>query len=302
METLNLESRGLCKLKDLKNYKIIKPDYDVRGWNVLSSDKKSIGIIDEIIIDPELKKALYLDIYLHSDIKINSKSRHLFAPINMIKFDLKTESVILINIKTVTSLRKTETGNESVKIEGQKNQNEIANPGDLESINDDDFYDNEFFDESNLYKSKEKKLFKLKELITADTLVNIPDVRDWIVITSDYINIGKVDELLIDKDLNKIRYLDVKIYEGPIFNVERHILIPVGLAELGVNNDNKILIKIDSNEFINYPAYNGETISDYEKSLFNLFKNENDAEYTEDQTSDKKLNYNIEKLFQKKKT
>ena len=276
MEILNLEKKGLYKLKDLKNYKIVKPDADVRGWNVLSSDKKSIGIIDDILVNPKLKKVGYLDIYLNNDIKIKNGNRHLFVPVNMIKLDWENETVNLLNIKTITSLRRIEP-EEKEKI---KYQPEIMDQDYLSQIGDDNLYNNKLFDESNFHKSKEKKLYKLKELNNAEIFENFPDIRGWCVLTSDYINIGQIDELIIDKEFNKVRYLDVKIYEGPIFNTERHILVPIGLAELGVNNDSKIMIKVDSNSFVNYPPYNGEAISDYENSLLDSFNNEDNSSYT----------------------
>lgn len=270
METLNLEKKGLYKLKDLKNYKIA--DSDVRGWNVFSSNKKSIGIIDDMIVDPKLKKVCYFDIYLHDDIKITNGDRHLFAPVNIVKLDINNKYVNLINIIAVVSLRKTEfPANDEIN-----NPREMIKQNVLTQISDDDLYNNKLFDESNFHKSIEKKLCRLKEINNAKIFENFPDIRERCVITSDYINVGQIDDLLIDKESNRVRYLDVKIYEGPIFDNERHILVPVGLAELGVNNDNKIMIKIDSNDFVNYPPYNGEKINDYEELLFTSIKNEYD--------------------------
>jgi sporulation protein YlmC with PRC-barrel domain len=268
METLKPEKKGLYKIKDIKNYKIEKSDSDIIGWNVFSSDKKSIGIIDDILVDPDLQKESYLDIYLHSDIKIKNDSRHLFVPAGRIKLDPENQAVYLLNIKTVISLRKTE----------DSEKENVQNPQDITSrdytqSNYDNFYNNKLFDESNFHKSKEKKLYKLKELNSPKIFDNFPDIRQWCVLTSDHIDIGQVYDILIDKEINKVRYLDIKIYEGPIFDTERHILVPVGLAELGVDNDNKIMIKVDSNTFVNYPPYKGQAISDYEDLLINSLNN-----------------------------
>ncbi len=272
METLNLEKKGLYKLKDLKNYKIVKPDSDIRGWNAYSSDKKNIGIIDDIIIDPNLQKGYYLDIHLHSDIKIKNGSRHLYVPAKKIKLDLENESVHLLNIETVISLRRMENG----ETETGQNQKDLTSKDDIQN-GFDNFFNNKLFDESDLDISNKKKLYKLKELNDSDIFKNFPDIREWCVLTSDNINIGQISDLLIDKEFNKVRFLDVKIYEGPIFNTERHILVPVDLAELGIQNDNKIMIKVDSNTFVNYPPYKGETISDYENLLIESLNNYDDT-------------------------
>lgn len=269
METLNPEKKGLYKIKDIKNYEIAKSKSDIIGWNVFSSDKKSIGIIDDILVDPDLKKESYLDIYLRSDIEIKNNSRHLFVPAGKIKLDPENQAVYLLNIKTVISLRNTEYGE---KENGQSLHDISAQ--DNRQRNNDDFYSNTLFDESNFHKSKEKKLYKLKDLNNGEIFDNLPDIRKWSVLTSDQIDIGQVYDILIDKEFNKVRYLDVKIYEGPIFATERHILVPIGLAELGVDNDNKITIKLDSNTFVNYPPYKGQSISDYEDLLMNSLNND----------------------------
>lgn len=275
METLNQEKKSLFKLKDLKGYKIVKPDSDIKGWNVFSSDNKSIGIIDEIVADSELEEGYYLDIYLHNNIKINNGSRHLFVPANKVKLDLKNQAVNLPNIKTVIYLSEIENG----ETENGQEQQDKSSQNELAQNNYDNFYNNKLFDESNFHKARDKKLYKLKELNNTGIFENFPDIREWCVTTSDRINIGQVYDLLIDKEFNKVRYLDIKIYEGPRFNTERHILVPIGLAQLGVDNDNKIMIKVDSNTFVNYPPYNGEAISDYENLLMNSINND-DPLYT----------------------
>ncbi len=272
METLKPEKKGFYKIKDIKNYEIAKSDSDITGWNVFSSDNKNIGIIDDILVDPNLQKESYLDIYLHSDIKTKNDSRHIFVLAGKIKLDLENRAVYLLNIETVISLRKTE---DSEKENGQNLQG-ITSRDDIQS-NYDDFYSNKLFDESNFHKSKEKKLYKLKELNNPDIFKNFPDIREWCVLTSDHINIGQISDLLIDKDFNKVRYLDVRVYEGPIFNTERHILVPLDLTKPGIdNNDDKIMIKVNSNTFVNYPPYKGESISDYENLLIESLHNYDD--------------------------
>ena len=274
MEILNLEKNGFYKLKDLKNFKIAKPDSDVRGWNVYSCDKKNIGIIEDILVDPISRRASYLDIYLHHDIKIKNEDRHLFVPVNLIRPDIKTKAVYLKNIKTVISLRITEPSD----TENQGYQPRMSEQNYLSQIGD-DVYNNKLFDEDNFHKIKERKLYRLKELDNSAIFDNFPDIRNWCVITSDSIDIGRIDDILIDKESEKVRYLDVKIYEGPIFDTERHILVPIGLSELIVN-DNKIKINIDSNDFVNYPPYHGEEINEYENNLFNLLKYDDNSLYT----------------------
>ncbi|MEJ2618288.1 MAG: PRC-barrel domain-containing protein, partial [Ignavibacteriaceae bacterium] len=122
---------------------------------------------------------------------------------------------------------------------------------------------------------KERKLTKLKNQDTSAP-ANSPDLRNWSVITSDSIAVGKVRDLFIDTEIGSIQYFSVKIDEGPIFDKERAILVPVGLAVLDMDDDQKVRIKIDINQFVNYPPYKGEPINQYRISLLKFFKNKND--------------------------
>lgn len=80
-----------------------------------------------------------------------------------------------------------------------------------------------------------------------------PDVRDWNVYTADNIKLGKVENLVVDKEAKEVRYLDVhledeflkkepletkgggetgKVHEHISKEGHRHIIIPVGIAKL----------------------------------------------------------------------
>ncbi len=250
LEDLNLEKEGLYKLKDIKNHKAAGQFSDVKGWKVFSSNKNDIGIVNEIMVNSEINRAIYFDIFLHEDIKIKSGSRHLIVPLSSVNFDTEKESVYLTDIKAITILRK------SIRKSKPKIKNNVK--GDIKEHE----------------ALKERKLSKLKKLDSSIPL-KAPDIRGWSVITSDSITVGKVDDLFIDNELNSIQYFTVKIDEGPIFDKERHILVPVGLAALNTDDEKKIQIKLNINEFVNYPPYKGEPISKYKNSLSKYFKNKN---------------------------
>lgn len=250
LEDLNLEKEGLYKLDNIKDHKTVVQFSVVKGWKVFSSNKNNIGIVGDIMVNSEINRAVYFDIFLHEDIEIKSGSRHLIVPLSSVNFDAKNESVFLKDIKAITILRKT------IRKSKPAIKNRIK-----ESIKEQETL-------------KEKKLLKLKNLDSPVPL-NAPDIRGWSVITSDSLTVGKVNDLFIDTERSSIQYFTVKIDEGPIFDKERHILVPVGLAVLDKDDENKIQIKININEFVNYPPYKGESINKYRDSLLKFFKNKN---------------------------
>jgi uncharacterized protein (TIGR02271 family) len=92
------------------------------------------------------------------------------------------------------------------------------------------------------------------------------DVRRWEVRAQDGSKIGKVDDLLIDPDAGKVRYLDVAVDKG-LFGKDRHVLIPIGTARLADDED-VVLVDVAADSLQTYPEYTGERVTrDYETSL-----------------------------------
>lgn len=60
----NKDDRRLYYLHELKKYRVAKGDPDVRGWEVVDSDQKRIGHIDNLLVDIHNEKVRYLDVDL----------------------------------------------------------------------------------------------------------------------------------------------------------------------------------------------------------------------------------------------
>ncbi|MFZ0453282.1 MAG: PRC-barrel domain-containing protein [Ignavibacteriaceae bacterium] len=252
MEDSNIEKEELHKLDDIKDLKTSGQYSYIKGWKVFSSNSHNIGIVTDIMVNSAINRAVYFDISLNEDIEIKSGSRHLTIPLTSVSIDVKNESLFLTDIKAITILRKTIRKNNN----GVKN-NLKRNLKEQETL-------------------KERKLSRLKNQ-ESSVPSNSPDIRNWSVLTSDGIAVGKVGDLFIDTEPGSVQYFTVKIDEGPIFDKERSILVPVGLAVLDMEDDKKIRIKIDINEFVNYPPYKGEPVNQYRSTLLNYFKNKNDS-------------------------
>ena len=103
----------------------------------------------------------------------------------------------------------------------------------------------------------EKNLYYLHELSDYKVESDDPDVRGWEIRDADGREVGKVDNLLVNKEKQKVVYLDVEVDESLIEadhkpyakpakdevhefinkNGENHLIIPIGLASL--NTDEK---------------------------------------------------------------
>jgi sporulation protein YlmC with PRC-barrel domain len=104
-------------------------------------------------------------------------------------------------------------------------------------------------------KNENKNLYYLHELTDYKVADNYSDVRDWEVVDSDGRYIGKVDALLVNKEAERVVYLDVEVDSSVIeaghetysqasnegvheflnSDGENHLIIPIGVVKLDKN-------------------------------------------------------------------
>lgn len=80
-----------------------------------------------------------------------------------------------------------------------------------------------------------------------------PDPRGWDVIGADGNKIGEVDQLLVDRDAMKVRYLGVDVDDDLLASdrakdEDEHLLIPVGYAELNEDDEKVIVPQISADQ------------------------------------------------------
>src|SRR5690606_40427565 len=100
--------------------------------------------------------------------------------------------------------------------------------------------------------NEEKHLYKLEELSDYKVASEDPDVRGWDVRDADNRVVGKVDNLLVHKPMERVVYLDVKVDDSVIDlnhdpygrpehvdirefinkEGENHVIVPVGMVNL----------------------------------------------------------------------
>lgn len=114
-----------------------------------------------------------------------------------------------------------------------------------------------------------KHLYNLNELKDYKIKHNDPDIRGWILKDRDNRTVGKVENLLVNKELEKVVYVDIEVdqsiidanhdpyspHHDPALHEfineegENHIIIPIGLIHL--NRENKYVYT----ESINYATF-----------------------------------------------
>jgi photosynthetic reaction center H subunit len=286
---------GLYRLSDLKEYEVADDDPDVRGWDVITADNKTIGKVKDLIVDTTSMKVRYLDIRVNDDIT-GVDDHHLLMPIGTASIDEKKDVIRAGNMETVTILKHPKYEGGKVTRDYEESLRKSYNPGYEGKKEDKDYYSDEFYDEEKFYSSRrKKKLFRLHEMQGYEIKGAEPDIRNWEVSTRDGKILGKVYELIVDPKAKKIRYIEVQSAKDTGKGDEdKHILIPVGITSLDEKED-RVTVKMDYDDFSRYPVYRGGEITrSFEDSIKSAVRMDtltardpDDEFYNEDYYNDK---------------
>lgn len=274
---------GLYRLSELTDYEVADRDPDVRGWNVFSSDQRQIGKVNELIVDLDAMKVRYLDITVNNEISdIGTDERHLLIPIGAAELHVKDDQVRVNDIETVTLLKLPSYQGGSISRDYERDLRRSLKPDYKTETGEEDFYNDDLYDDSRFYRARERNLCRLEELDKSNVLGDNPDIRGWEVITSDNTRLGSVNELIVDRRRNKIRYLDIDTMVPG-----RNYLVPIGLASLA-RDQKRVLVDLNDDTLKTYPVYSGRDIDrDYENALQNSLKRNVQTEKNADYYSSK---------------
>jgi sporulation protein YlmC with PRC-barrel domain len=104
---------------------------------------------------------------------------------------------------------------------------------------------------------------RLQELDRSDFEIvdGEPDIRGWDVKNSRGEKIGEVEELIVDAQQKKVRYMVVDLDDNELKLDHKKVLVPVGLAELHEKDDDVILPNVQAEHFRSLPAYDKENLT-----------------------------------------
>jgi hypothetical protein len=109
--------------------------------------------------------------------------------------------------------------------------------------------------------TKHKRLQELDrsdfEIVKGET-----DIRGWDVKNGAGLKIGEVEELIVDAQKKKVRYMVVDLDDKELKIQHRKVLIPIGLAELDKKEDDVLLPAITVDHLNSLPAYEKENLDE----------------------------------------
>ena len=111
---------------------------------------------------------------------------------------------------------------------------------------------------------------RLQELDQSDFEIvkGEPDIRGWDVKNARGQKIGEVEELIVDAQQKKVRYMIVDLDDNELKLSHRKILLPIGTAELHKDDDDVILPNVTADHLNAIPVYDKDHLTpDTEKKI-----------------------------------
>lgn len=94
-DTTPADDRRLIRLVELKDFGIAEGDNDIRGWEVKTADGKTIGKVDELIVDPVERRVRYMDVKVMKDVLGTHVDRHVLVPIGTARLNEDGNNVLV---------------------------------------------------------------------------------------------------------------------------------------------------------------------------------------------------------------
>lgn len=165
------KDRNLYRLDELSDYKIASNYSDVRGWKIVDADNRTIGKIDNLWVNKDMKRVVYLDVNVDKALIEDSKNEvhdaiagnnerefiykdgdsHIIIPIGSVSINKDTK-IVMANSIGYNTFRKTNRYNQHDNFDRNYERRVMKSyyPDDqsrFESeIDDDSFYNRREFD------------------------------------------------------------------------------------------------------------------------------------------------------------
>src|SRR5687767_13202142 len=124
---------------------------------------------------------------------------------------------------------------------------------------------------------------RLQELDRSDfgIVEGEPDIRGWDVKNSRGQKIGEVEELIVDAQQKKVRYMVVDLDDNELdIDDDRKGLIPIGLAELH-RKDDDVIIPVEAAQLKSIPEYDSDKLdAEVERKICSTLGRKNETMLT----------------------
>jgi uncharacterized protein (TIGR02271 family) len=146
--------QNVVPLDDLNDFEVADDNPDVRGWDVVTSDGRKVGEVDELLVDTAAMKVRYLDIELDKEIRGSDRDRHVLIPIGQARLDDRDDRVLIERVNT-EQLRTMPAYNGQLDRGYEDSlRSHFGTSSGSRSASERDYYSGEHFDDSRFYGAR----------------------------------------------------------------------------------------------------------------------------------------------------
>jgi sporulation protein YlmC with PRC-barrel domain len=106
-------NKNLCYLEELPDYQVASDYYDVRGWDIIDAENRTVGKVTNLLVNKQAERVVYLDVEVNKSlIEVGYKTyqvpasdgvhgflnkdgdEHLIVPIGMVSLNREQKKVI----------------------------------------------------------------------------------------------------------------------------------------------------------------------------------------------------------------
>lgn len=138
-------------IDELSDFKVADGDPDVRGWDIIASDGRRIGKVDNLLIDTTAMKVRYLDVDVDSDLVTEDVDRHVLIPIGYARLNRDDDQIMVDAIAStdVSSMPAYQSG--QVTRDYETNLRQSLDTDYQSGTADTDFYSHDSYDDNRFY-------------------------------------------------------------------------------------------------------------------------------------------------------
>lgn len=92
-----------------------------------------------------------------------------------------------------------------------------------------------------------------------------PDIRGWDVRISSGQKVGEVEDLIVDAQERKVRYMIVDLDDSELDLDDRKVLVPIGLAQLDDDDDDVMIHGVRVEQLKELPTYDADRLDEEEE-------------------------------------
>jgi uncharacterized protein (TIGR02271 family) len=263
------------------NFEIAKGQEDITGWDVKDSHGDIIGKVDDLIFDKESLKVRYvvLKVKKNKDLGLD-ETRKVLVPIGMAQLDREDDEVYLENLDIDRLNSLPDYDKNSLNREMETKTYNTATGSAVPVATGADFYNNNFYNDRNLYKNRRDRTSErineetenrdINENKSGETTIPIIEetmdvgkkevenggirirqrvvekpVEEDVNLREEHIKVErkKVDRPADDSDFDKTNARDIEIREHaevPVVNKEARVVEEIKVTKDVTNHDEKV--------------------------------------------------------------